>query len=784
MVMWYYTASNFWHAGLAGEPAGVADRMGFLWACTSTFLGVILIVVLEQAEHELTKHGEKKKREAEDTGLPLKTHWTEHAIAFSNILQRGLSWVAGCAWSDELFAWAPSLSADPYVSTIIKNLVLISALTLISLVWLIATAPNPGAAAASMSDRSEVEKTFISDAMAFFVLSGWLVVVRNLFVQFAVGTEVVIAFADKTFGFSTPPKMGDTVAVLFFAPLVTVLAFNAAESIMLKLARRAHTELHGSKAGAEKEKKEAMLEWKEDMKERDLDAEKLARRKLLANESLVMLVFAGKMKLARELMDYKLENGGVKTVCDFLEGAAVFVLSRMWSDLISVFIFGLHAIPYCNGFVHAQCSPEAPAKHQFIYVVCTLPVAGLLKNIVEVTKLVELPGMWDDIPMILKYIVGWAFGGACQQWLVEIKAANPDLCDGDDCTMINVGFAAAMTVVSALIILIVKPASDVIEWGDGKCINFIEDFVEDTLQMVIRGFEVVAMVLWYYAAYNFTHLGVHNDIDRQHMDLFWAMTLTFLGAIFMVVLESMEQDMKRIKKKDIEKGEFEEEEGKPHWTDAVIQLSDVIQNVVGYVTGCAWADWLFETATVLNAEPYPSTVAINFAIVVALSVGSCYWLIMNTSHDGIEESLEMTEEEKKAKAEAKATDRGEVEKQFIASALGFFVLSGWLTVVRNLFAPFSLLMELGVEYADVNFGFTTPPVTGDLVAVLLFAPIFTVLAFTVSGSVMTRFSKKAGLEEAAKGKAAAAKAEVAKRNSLKRTSSARYSANYSEKDLI
>ena len=30
------------------------------------------------------------------------------------------------------------------------------------------------------------------------------------------------------------------------------------------------------------------------------------------------------------------------------------------------------------------------------------------------------------------------------------------------------------------------------------------------------------------------------------MDLFWAATLTFLGAMFMVILESMEQNVKRI----------------------------------------------------------------------------------------------------------------------------------------------------------------------------------------------------------------------------------------------
>jgi hypothetical protein len=198
---------------------------------------------------------------------------------------------------------------------------------------------------------------------------------------------------------------------------------------------------------------------------------------------------------------------------------------------------------------------------------------------------------------------------------------------------------------------------------------------------------------------------------------------------------------RRIKKKD------GVSEGSPHWSDAVILFSDVIQSAAGYVTGCAWADWLNETvriapssaprplltfatlhgdshkdtrasvalsrcpyrpwqATVLGQPPVASVIVTNLFIVLLLTAGSCYWLIMNTSSDGIEDSLDMTEEEKKAKAEALATDRGEVEKAFFSGALGFFVLGGWLTVVRNLFAPFSVLMEMGVEYADDKFGFT------------------------------------------------------------------------------
>ena len=41
MVMWYYTAYNYWHGHAVDEPASVFYRLGFLWACTASFIGVL-----------------------------------------------------------------------------------------------------------------------------------------------------------------------------------------------------------------------------------------------------------------------------------------------------------------------------------------------------------------------------------------------------------------------------------------------------------------------------------------------------------------------------------------------------------------------------------------------------------------------------------------------------------------------------------------------------------------------------------------------------------------------
>ena len=123
----------------------------------------------------------------------------------------------------------------------------------------------------------------------------------------------------------------------------------------------------------------------------------------------------------------KLKQENVKTVAGFLEGAAVFTISRMWADLISAFVLHLSSVPYCGGFVAEECSGTAPSSALFLYAVCTLPIAGLCKHLVESTGLTKLPGMWDDIPMILNYIVGWAWGNALTQLLVEICTSYEQL---------------------------------------------------------------------------------------------------------------------------------------------------------------------------------------------------------------------------------------------------------------------------------------------------------------------------------------------------------------------
>ena len=76
-------------------------------------------------------------------------------------------------------------------------------------------------------------------------------------------------------------------------------------------------------------------------------------------------------------------GGFRQAVAGFVEGAAVFAISRMWSDLVASFVFGLHAIPFCGGFLETSCTAEASASTQFLYALGCVPLASLVKHLAE-----------------------------------------------------------------------------------------------------------------------------------------------------------------------------------------------------------------------------------------------------------------------------------------------------------------------------------------------------------------------------------------------------------------
>lgn len=228
----------------------------------------------------------------------------------------------------------------------------------------------------------------------------------------------------------------------------------------------------------------------------------------------------------------------IESISKFAADAEVFVISRLWFDGISGAWWHLHAVPFCGGFLAIKCAEEASAHEQFNFALCLVPIGGLIKHIVESCpvpegdssvgsmnsslsdggghesfaqqavreiswgswcrrcylerghksqgkKLVSLPG-FDKLPDMINYIVGWAFSFALEKWVKEMEAKHPELCTASatggkvDCAWLEVGFAVAITLLSALLLLFIKPLTKGIDFGEGALVDWLEELLADT----------------------------------------------------------------------------------------------------------------------------------------------------------------------------------------------------------------------------------------------------------------------------------------------------------------
>lgn len=145
----------------------------------------------------------------------------------------------------------------------------------------------------------------------------------------------------------------------------------------------------------------------------------------------------------------------VKAVALFLEGAAMFSLSRTIYDLIAADILGLRPVPFCGTPYHpAPCNPVGSAWDQAVFALIAIPVTGFAK-------------LMFGNHLICNFIVGWAWANALSQAVVEMKLFYPAICEigslttSGDCIAFDAAFAVAFTLTTALalgfVIVMIEP---------------------------------------------------------------------------------------------------------------------------------------------------------------------------------------------------------------------------------------------------------------------------------------------------------------------------------------
>ena len=84
----------------------------------------------------------------------------------------------------------------------------------------------------------------------------------------------------------------------------------------------------------------------------------------------------------------------------FLEGTVVYALSQQWEDLLSTYLFRLHAVPNCGEHLVLACSAEASAPRQFQYVAGLLATSALVQTWAEVGPLPYAWHVWRTVSVM------------------------------------------------------------------------------------------------------------------------------------------------------------------------------------------------------------------------------------------------------------------------------------------------------------------------------------------------------------------------------------------------
>ena len=215
-----------------------------------------------------------------------------------------------------------------------------------------------------------------------------------------------------------------------------------------------------------------------------------------------------------------------------------------------------------------------------------------------------------------------------------------------------------MTVASTFLIIFLQPYSQDVDCGEGECVDWFEDWLEDIWQLVIRGASATSMVLWYHTAFQFATAGTDGASEFAKTNLLACFTLVtfFVGSLLSHRLEQVETYLRGMQKLH-----------PAAWRGAVIRFSDVLQDLLGFVAGCLTTDVITKLFSSLNEGPTPAIFATNVAITIFWTLAATFYL-SRTGNVTIDT----------------AADRDSVEAFFIVNSMAFFV--GWtrLVVARDL----------------------------------------------------------------------------------------------------
>jgi len=204
------------------------------------------------------------------------------------------------------------------------------------------------------------------------------------------------------------------------------------------------------------------------------------------------------------------------------------------------------------------------------------------------------------------------------------------------------------------------------------------------------------------------------------LTVLWAVAITYVGSIVSAALEQWEGDLKK-------KG------GRLFFVDCVCSYSDLLQDSLAFVAGCAWSDVVCAIFTSLNSvTPTPSVLLANTAISVLVAAIALVWFVVTGNNT--------------SSPSASAASRSHVEKYYITNALAFFVGWVWFVADRNMGAQLALAMEGVITVTNNAFDLQLPPAWGDFAGAGVWVSLCTGLVFWLQHRAVQALAKGVGAE--------------------------------------
>lgn len=441
----------------------------------------------------------------------------------------------------------------------------------------------------------------------------------------------------------------------------------------------------------------------------------------------------------------------------FLLGTAVYVLSQQWFDLLTMYIFALRALPYCKNPVTRPCAPEAVWTVQLAFACGLLATLAVLERVgtavLECRLAAQQPRDDEAIARgaavkvrlfqpIAGMMCGWAFGAATVALIRDLD----DVCGG--CIAIKIVFATLVTILSSSLIVVLQTSFDVTllclaaagatlrSPGSfaAHALRELELTLASLLRLLSKALATLVMILWNYALSKAIVAGLSaQELQAVGPRLWflWAFSLTTGLSLATVLLARARRTLAaqlaavaaHRSADDASSGDATRDApptsrrptpsvatvvhrgARAHcaalsWRGELVAVCAVLEATFGWLTGCAWTNYVASVLPTLEAYPTAGVLLSDLGGSLAATLAAVVWLVGAAAIADPARAPHRRDGDGGAAADA-SREREETERYFVTNSLVFFV--GWcfVTCVRDLTTL--IAATLGPDVRELTF---------------------------------------------------------------------------------